>query len=381
MNLFVQYTEIIYNSPYSDQGQSKEPIDYSYLPYKSIVRALVKHVQTKIGEGADHLYEPSVVTALDILASPYSKPLPPLNWSFLINTYLSTNPAKTHIAPSKTNTAPSKTHDAPAKSISSPSEISPAPSKTHDAPSETSPAPSKTDLEPHLRKLALIIAAQNCPTSQETCRSLATYLTRCIPQLSEASILAEYLPHLCQHLDSTVFQDYFDSTMNQSRSNQLEFERESCEQNFEERRGESKEHTECSEAFALYAYYKGIKQCLVQLGPSLTALHLPPSTNLESNIFYLSSTVCQMYEKYSTRNLGTTVKIQTDSLKNEKQGVNFSNKKCTKSESKDCVSQSELVSVILHCIPHIPPLIRHHPGNQATPLPASSFIEKLSLSV
>uniref|UniRef100_A0A8D8SIJ6 Focadhesin n=1 Tax=Cacopsylla melanoneura TaxID=428564 RepID=A0A8D8SIJ6_9HEMI len=290
------YREIIYNSPYSDQAHTREPIDYSYLPYKSIVRALIKYVQTKIEDGL--LYETTVITALDILASSYSKPLPPLNWSFLINAYL---------APSKTNPTPSK-------------KIIDDPHAAHQC-----------------KQLALRIAAQNCVTSQDTCRSLATYLTQCQPQTSEACILSQHLTNLCQHLNPTVFQDYFDSI----GSNELNQGSNDLNQG-------SNELNLLDVEFVLYSYYTGIKHCLTQLGPKLSTLHLPPSTNLESNIFYLSSTVCQLYDKYSTRYLDTSFNIETP---------------------RSQIDDDKLFSVILDCIPHIPPVIRQHLlDNQPTPL-------------
>ncbi|KAI5692773.1 hypothetical protein M8J75_000952 [Diaphorina citri] len=232
------YREIIYNSPYLDQS-SKEPADYAYLPYKSILKALVKFIQTKIAAGPEATYDWQVLGALDILSRSYSKPLPPLNWSFLIHAYL--------------------------KPDSAPSEQS-----TNRNQDSVSSAPNTAAFAPFVLK----IAAHNCGFSQETCRQLAAYLRHCGPQ---------------QYFDSTLKLEYDCFLDYWNLKGELIQEPETA--------GDCRREL-CSVPYALVSYFKGIKRCFTELGPKLTGFHLPPTSNLEANILYLATYVKQLFVEY-----------------------------------------------------------------------------------
>ncbi|KAI5707593.1 hypothetical protein M8J77_005632 [Diaphorina citri] len=256
------YREIIYNSPYLDQS-SKEPTDYAYLPYKSILKAVVKFIQTKIAAGPEAAYDWQVLGALDILSRSYSKPLPPLNWSFLIHAYL------------KPDSAPSK-------------------QSTNQNEDSVNSAPNTAAFASFVLK----IAAHYCGFSQETCRQLAAYLRRCGPQISQASVLCPYLPYLCEHLDTSVFQQYFDSTLKLEYDWFLDYWNLKGELIQEPETADDCRRELCSVPYALISYFKGIKRCFTELGPKLTGFHLPPTSNLEANILYLATYVKQLFVEY-----------------------------------------------------------------------------------
>ncbi|CAG9839816.1 unnamed protein product [Diabrotica balteata] len=61
----------------------KEPVNYSYLPSFSIVRAIGEFIKTWVNKWRGSIHDKLYLECLNIYSVEYSKPLPPLDWSFL----------------------------------------------------------------------------------------------------------------------------------------------------------------------------------------------------------------------------------------------------------------------------------------------------------
>lgn len=66
---------------------TREPIDYSFLPSNSIVRAVLAYIKSKIAKWKFDLQKEVYLECLRIISQTYTKPLPPLDWCFLQELY------------------------------------------------------------------------------------------------------------------------------------------------------------------------------------------------------------------------------------------------------------------------------------------------------
>ncbi|CAG9862911.1 unnamed protein product [Phyllotreta striolata] len=73
-----EYLKYVYHSK-----ATTEPVNYSYLPSHSVVRAIGEFIKTWVVKWKGSIHDKFYIECLKILSVEYSKPLPPLDWCFL----------------------------------------------------------------------------------------------------------------------------------------------------------------------------------------------------------------------------------------------------------------------------------------------------------